>query len=189
MNNKKGLSTIVATTMIILITVVVISTLLFYLIPFVKNNLNKGSECLAYEDYFTFEDSLGFNCYSTENDNRIIFSVKAKNDAEAGGHVVGYDLEMFGAGEGSSKVYQIRDDSQIEEFIMYGQNQILEIPGAGSTSTYVYHEDLATTPKYSIIDIFPALDSGRVCGKRTDRLNLISCESLRKTLDKNKIGG
>jgi len=92
---------------------------------------------------------------------------------------------MFG--DGISKVYQVRQNSHIEEMIMYGGDSNLKIPSSGSTLTYVYHEDSSDKGLYSIIDIYPALASGRVCGKRTDRLNLITCESLKKTLDKNKI--
>ena len=181
MMNKKGLSTIVATSMVILITVVLVGMLILYLIPFVKNNLSKGSECLDYDDYFTFEDSLGFNCYSLQDEKSIYYSVRAKNDAGAGNKIAGYDLELFGAG--ISQTIEVREGSEINVLSMYGGDRALSIPGAGSTLTYKHHQDVSTGHKtYSYLNIYPALKSGRVCGKRSDRLNLITCESLKRNV-------
>ena len=67
---KKGLSDVISTVLIIMLTVVSIGILAGFVVPFVANSLNQGSECLGYNNYFKFQEFLEykgnkgyFNCY------------------------------------------------------------------------------------------------------------------------------
>ena len=56
--NNKGMSGIVATVLLIMLTIVLGAFLAKFVIPFVKNNLSKSSECLDYRDHFSFQESF-----------------------------------------------------------------------------------------------------------------------------------
>ena len=61
MNNKRGISAIVATVLIILITVAAVTIIWAAIIPLVSNQLEKGSACLDATSQLTIVDQ-GFTC-------------------------------------------------------------------------------------------------------------------------------
>jgi flagellin-like protein len=61
--NKRGLSPVIATVLTIMLTVAAVAALSAFVVPFVRNSLQKSSECMDYGSYYTFEES-GYNCYS-----------------------------------------------------------------------------------------------------------------------------
>ena len=64
MNNKKGISAIVATVLIILITVAAVTIIWAAIIPMVSNQLDKGSACLDAVSDLTIGGS-GYSCVET----------------------------------------------------------------------------------------------------------------------------
>lgn len=64
MFGKKGLSAVVATVSLVLLTFAAVVVISSFIIPLVRDNLNEGTECSAYRDYFFFEEEFGYNCYN-----------------------------------------------------------------------------------------------------------------------------
>ncbi|MBT3642965.1 hypothetical protein HN876_01270 [archaeon] len=66
MNNKRGISAIVATVLIILITVAAVTIIWAAIIPLVSNQLEKGSACLDATSQLSIVDK-GFTCWEEDD--------------------------------------------------------------------------------------------------------------------------
>ena len=67
---RGGVSTVVATVLIVMLTIAAVALLAQFLIPFIRDTLAKSSECLEYKDYFKFKEEIGdnnYNCYVLNN--------------------------------------------------------------------------------------------------------------------------
>src|SRR3989344_5792844 len=76
MQNKKGLSPIIATVLLILLTVSAATFISVYLFEWFPDEFEK-TKCNNYIDYFYFNNEFGFNCYenSGNNNNYTIESI------------------------------------------------------------------------------------------------------------------
>ena len=75
MNNKKGVSAIVATVLIILITVAAVTIIWAAIIPMVSNQLDRGNACLDATTQLQIGGS-GYTCWNS-SDNNLSIQVKA----------------------------------------------------------------------------------------------------------------
>ena len=66
MNNKKGISAIVATVLIILITVAAVTIIWAAIIPMISNQLDKGTLCLDAVSQVVIENQ-GYTCYNAND--------------------------------------------------------------------------------------------------------------------------
>ena len=94
--NKLGLSTVIATVLILMLTIVAVAVLANFLIPFVKNSLQKSTECLDVQDKYSFEEREGLNCVS--NMGEIILAVRADGAMSVDDKTDGFDLVLSGNG-------------------------------------------------------------------------------------------
>lgn len=67
MKNKKGVSAIVATALILLITVAAITVLWGVVIPMVRDNLQSAQACLNAPNVLEIYTTTGMTCYNTSN--------------------------------------------------------------------------------------------------------------------------
>lgn len=176
--NVRGLSTVVATVLILLITLVLVAILAQLLIPFVRDNLQQGTECIPYREYFQFDSSFDYNCYALEGSNFVHqISVKtAYAESSVSEKVAGLALLVKTGGEG--KVLTI--NKGIPESCSLGGVKKLEsscqslgtinIPNVGEVQSYTY------TDKEQIkkMEIAPILKSGKICDVSSS-INLIKC--------------
>lgn len=70
MKNKKGVSAIVATALILLITVAAVTVLWGVVIPMVRDNLQSAQACLNAPNVLEIKTTTGMTCYNTSN-NRL----------------------------------------------------------------------------------------------------------------------
>jgi flagellin-like protein len=77
MNNKRGISAIVATVLIILITVAAVTIIWAAIIPLVSNQLEKGSACLDATSQLSIIDQ-GYTCYGGDGNANDNVSVQVK---------------------------------------------------------------------------------------------------------------
>jgi flagellin-like protein len=175
--NRKGLSEVIATLLIILLTVALVAVLAQVIIPFIKSSLNKSTECLGHREYFTFQEvynyknaDLRYNCYTN---NLTGFSVKAGIDEENGSVIAGFDLVLLE--EGNSKKLNIRNGvlRSSDLRMLNSSTPIIAIPAPGETRTYV-HEKQAGENQFISMEVYPVLKSGRVC-EMSDEIRLDSC--------------
>jgi len=77
LSNKRGISAIVATVLIILITVAAVTIIWAAIIPLVSNQLEKGSSCLDATSQLSIIDQ-GFSCYGGDGTATDNVSVQVK---------------------------------------------------------------------------------------------------------------
>jgi len=147
--DRLGLSSVVATVLIVLITIVAGGIIAGIVIPFVKNNLNESTKCLSYENYAVFEDSLGYNCIQ---DNNALVSIKIKNDKENFNNVE--SIQVVFLGKINSYNFKIPSSNVL---LLNGNNSKLPKPG----ETYTYN--ISLTEDFSKASLYIVLKSGKMC--------------------------
>ncbi len=164
--NKKALSAIVATVALVLLTFAAIVIVLNFVVPFVKDNLETGSECFPYRDYFIFTDEYGYNCYTgnpVARDATYFISLRAKTISdEESAKVFGFKLSFIKDG-GSNVVIEINNGATIPGLSMLSgpQPENLVIPQSGEVRSYKYEIE----EEFNYVEVLPKLDNGRVCDK------------------------
>ena len=74
MNNKKGISAVVATVLIILITVAAVTIIWAAIIPMISNQLESGTICLDAVSAVQLKDE-GYTCYATDNNTDGTYNI------------------------------------------------------------------------------------------------------------------
>ena len=176
MIGKRGVSAVVATVLLLIITIASIAIIAGVIIPFVRNSLDKGTECVGFEDYFSFEESFGnlkYNCYD-DVDGLQGASVRSAEREDLEENIAGFELVFVRSG--SSDKVSIRKDVTTTDVKMLDGNTNLEVPEAGEIRTYLY----TTSETFDKIEVAPVLTSGRICAV-SDSINNIVCDSAAKT--------
>src|SRR3989338_78572 len=185
MINKKGLSQIIATVLLLLMTIAAAAIIAGVVIPFTRERLDKGTECVTFQNHFKFQEVLEFgdeeyryNCYQEIGEQHLNgASVRASslNDSI----IVGFNLVFIIKGWESAR-FEVRDNVEegckIENIKMFGSNCAslgnLKIPKSGEVRTYAYN----SSAKYDKIEIYPVLKNGRIC-ELSDEIDLRVCNS------------
>jgi len=167
---KRGLSPIVATVSVVLLTLAAAGFIAGFVVPFVKDQLNEGTECVGYEDYFMFYDDFDYNCYdniSSEWWYGLSIEADSISDEKAD-EVVGFKLNFFKSGDSFPVTVEDGTPTTSEIWMLNSSKPSLEVPVRGGVRTYVYNGGGEVFEK---IEIFPLLRSGRLCDK-TDQFRI-----------------
>src|SRR3989344_1052654 len=150
--NKKGLSPIIATVLLILLTVSAAVFISKFIYDFVKENMDK-TDCYDYTDYFKFDSGFGYNCYVFNDFNYSYkLSLTAKNvRPEAEAEVKGFGLKFYK--EGDSKVVKVNEGLPGEIKMLSNSSALISIPGRGETRSYNYTDlnKYASAKVYAIL--------------------------------------
>jgi flagellin-like protein len=169
--NKRGLSPVIATVLTIMLTVAAVAALSAFIVPFVRNSLQKSSECMNYGSYYTFEES-GYNCYSG---NLYAFSIKTSFNKEIANETDGFKLIMLD-GSGATKQAEVKNglsNSNIQ--VMGDSSGKLRTASPGGVLTYVYNA--TDTDKFVSAEVYPVLKSGRICADVKEIVKIVECSS------------
>jgi hypothetical protein len=173
MENKKGVSTVVASIVIVMLTVLVVIFISQFIIPYVKNNLYKSSECLDYQKYFSFDDSLRYNCKKTGTG--YVLSIKAEGQKELEKNIGGLKLVFYRSG----KIFGLEvkngksgNDTffMIDKIVRFADIPF-KVPKTGETQSYVYN----VSELYNKVEVYTLLKSGRTCEGKNDEISLENC--------------
>ena len=188
-SGKKGLSDIITTILLVLLTMAIAAALLAFLRPYVQNNLNSSTECIAYQDYYQFQQTFvnntgtyNYNCFiANANDSGALISISV-----ASGTNLTSD-EMISL-SGFSLVFSTSTNS-VPVMLINGQdvnktvggiwriddptNSILNINQPNEVITYVYNSSAI----YSTVDVYPVLKDGTTCPK-SDTITLVPCSGV-----------
>jgi len=161
--NKKGLSPVVATVLIIMITVVAVTLIAAFIVPFVEKVPEEGQKCFEVFADLSFHDTL-YNCYASDTtETHTGFSVGINNDNIAG-------FTLLAINKGKSDRYEIRNAGSFADLRMlegvYGEP--LDIPENGGVRTYVYRGEVES------FEIYPILVDGNQC-ERSDQIEPKLC--------------
>lgn len=167
MNNKKGVSTVVASVVIVMLTILVVIFISQFIIPYVKGNLQKSGECLDYQKYFSFDNSLGYNCKKTGTG--YVLSVKASGQKELESNVGGLKLAFYGSGK--SFGLEVKDGKAGNNTFFMKASGNFKVPKTGETQSYVYN----VSEIYDKVEVYTLLKSGRTCEAKNDEITLENC--------------
>ena len=184
LKNKKGVSTIVATVLIILITIVVAGLLAQVIIPYVRNNLQRSSECIPYQKYFQFEDNIqnkNYNCFKKASGGSLnVFESSIKvigNEKADPGNINGFNIVFTDVNLGTSELFSaIKGPSGNSGVLMLEspQSSIIIPSLTGDVLTYQYNSKAGyDSSKTYTADVYPVLKSGRICDK-SDTIKLVN---------------
>lgn len=170
--NKLGISSVVATVLLILLTIVSAAVIAEIVVPFTKKSLARSSECLNYQEHFVFDDRLKFNCYkmSSGSQESIFLSLRAQQDDALPENIAGFDL-IF-SGSSGTQVVPVRKSGSVGITLYNGT--ATAIPDNGDTLTYKY----ITPTQYEKVEVYSALTSGRVCEKPSSTTKLRVCGAI-----------
>ena len=173
--DKRGLSEVVSTVLIVMITISAIAILAGFLVPFVKDRLSKGSECTSYGEFYTFDESFKYNCYNaTSGDNIYLVSIKKSTDTALENNSDELRI-VFKTESGEQKTLPVKNggisSNLAGSIVLYGENS-LRVPKAGGTLTYIYNA--SSSEIYESAEVYSVLKSGRICEQK-DFINLRRC--------------
>jgi hypothetical protein len=164
--------------LIILLSIALVAVLAQFVIPFVRDSLNKSTECMNYNEFYTFQEvfsskskDLRYNC---NTNNLTGFSVRAMAGVE-NNSLVGFNVVLLE--EGSSKRLDIRSNvprsSQLR--MLDPSLPYVNVPLPGETKTYV-HEKQPGEGNFISAKIYAVLNSGRICDIG-DEIKLVDCSN------------
>jgi len=176
---KRGLSAVVATVLILLITIVLVTILAQVVIPFARDNLQHSTECIPYENYYNFDTSFSYNCYSVVSGKYIYkISVKAASIADSQEEDAdGFNLVV--GSESSSKVVYVKKGTGGSCDVGGIKNledpcnslSSLKIPNPGESQSYEYKSEEVLTS----VQIGSLLSSGRACDASDSMKQMPAC--------------
>lgn len=163
--NKKGISTVVATVLIILITVAAVTIIWTAVVPMIRENLEGGSACLDAVAQVSVVGTGGYTCVDNEGNIRLQIKRGAKNFDFADVQVL--VLQADGTTHSS---YLVADDDNL-----WVPN---DLPGQNEEKIFTSEEkvEFESAEKVSIA---PAVGSGdtKVTCEISSSFDLIPCES------------
>jgi len=161
--NKKAVSEIVSTVLLILITIIAISIVSVFLIPMLKNKLNEGSGCFDVLNSLEIQSA----CYNDANEVEI--GIMSKSNKLAG-------VAVVISTSSSSKRFDIINNTANENIKSYNgeYNQALLLPGENEFTTYIIKTSFT---EFSKVEIAPLVSTGqktKTC-EISDSLSLVEC--------------
>ena len=158
--NKKALSQIVAVALLLLLTLVAAGIVVSFVVPFTKENLERGGGCFEALDNIIFEPTE-FNCI-VKSSQRTGFSVRIENE-----NIIGFRVGLFSSGNSLAK--DITNGISYSDIRMLignfsggGPNYFLEVPKKGEVRTYV------ANGIFDRAELAPILQSGEKCDLAED---------------------
>lgn len=119
MKNKKGISAIVATVMIILITVAAVGIVWAAIIPMIRNQLEAGTICLDAISQVQVSDATGYTCRDATGDNVSLQIMIGSGDVNLAG------LQVLISAKGNTESYDLLESEGIV------------LPGVNEANVYV----------------------------------------------------
>lgn len=141
MKNKRGMSPVIATVLLVILTIVAVAIVTQIFLPFTKDSLSKSKSCFTYREYFVFDDSFKYNCYNSDG---VYLTVKARGDKASANNIGGFDLVLLE--NGVSKKISVRTGDQnqcgaggIKSMDDLNCTSKIRLPAGGEVVSYKYN--------------------------------------------------
>jgi flagellin-like protein len=149
MKNKKGISAIVATVMIILITVAAVGIVWAAIIPMIRNQLEGATVCNSAISQVEVSDAAGYTCRDVTGDNVSLQIMVHAGDIDLAG------VQVLISAKGNTQSYDLLESEGIV------------LPGTNEGNVYVIDtSDMAGKLDIDEVQIAPIVaigNSERVC--------------------------
>jgi len=162
-NDKRAISAVITTILLVLIAIVAVLIVYSFVIPMIKEGLGKGKSCFDLIDQVSINLDSGYTCYE-DSETDVMIDLGFEENAEIAGLI--FSIKK----EGSAWRYELSNNTESDPVgvRMCGKTVgKLEIPNPGEARTYVF-------PKGGIklVEVAVVLSNGEVC------------QSISATLDK-----
>jgi flagellin-like protein len=181
---KKGLSPVVAISLLLVITVAAVTLLANYLVPFVRESLEEGSECLDYSHYFTIEENLFEKNLNCKQGEYYGVTIKSKEGNALAEKVLGISFDMIGKNDNIilNRFEDDLEDCSGTSVSLYpnrcNPTNPLKIPKDGNVLTFVIFNDENSNNPWKGVRIRPIIDTTgrtRICEEK-ESINYVICE-------------
>ena len=180
--NKRGISDVVTTVLIIMLTLVAVGVIAGFIVPFAREGLQKSTECTDYQGFYTFDESLESDSFKTncKSDGEYIFSIKSNDHSienesvssqELRENIKGIKLIIRRADETTSST-NIINGSISESVEMYNGDTLLVLPRAGGIQSYKYFSE----EEFVSAEIYPILKNERICADVVESIKIKACQ-------------
>jgi len=158
--NKKGISAIVATVLIILITVAAVTIIWAAVIPMISNKLEAGTVCLDAVSQIQLLDE-GYTCRASNGDN---VSIQIKHLAKSFELA---DVQVLVSAGGDTTVFEISNDTTT--LVPIGSD--ISLPGINEEKVYIINTSLitGTINEVKIAPVVAVGNSKEVCDVSSTR--------------------
>jgi len=171
MRGKRGLSSVVATVLLVLLTITAVGIVAGVVIPLVRNLTEASNECYYARSHVTFAET-DFACSVSGTPSRTGFSIQ-RGDAD----VVGFAISLYADGtsdpfiiRAGSLVPELRMLEDVSDFGTTGNPLPLKFPKPGGALTYVANK------QYTRADVHAIVASDKSCDV-SDTVLLMPCTS------------
>ncbi len=161
--NKRGLSPVIATVLVIMLTVIAAGIIASFVIPFVRDNLEESGSCFEVLQAVEFAET-GFNCYNESLTGfQTGFSVSISDERVD-------SFRIILSQTGSTTPYTINESGQNADLKMLTGSfgDALTMPDVGGTRTYVVNGE------YENAQVAAVLASGNICDI-SDSVSFVQC--------------
>jgi len=167
--NKRGVSEVVTTVLIVMLVVAAVGVIAGFVVPFVKNSLQKSTECTDYNGFYTFDESLESSSFKSncKSGDYYIFSIKAGSNNDTATNIAGIKI-ILTRPDGTTDSAEIRNEIISEKVQMYGGDTTLALPGASGIESYNYNSE----DTFESAEVYPILKSGRICADVRESINI-----------------
>ncbi len=146
MVNKRGLSPVIATVLLIMLTIAGIAILAGTILPFIRNSL--PDQCLPNQRYLEIDNEFNLNCYDLESETYNV-SIKVLSE-----EVRGISLVFVSADE-SRRI----DIPPGEDGIKIIDGGSLRAPNKTETLSY----SISSEDKFNKLEVYPILADNELC--------------------------
>jgi hypothetical protein len=164
MKNKKAVSDIVSTVLIIMLVVAAIGIMGTIIVPMVRDTLQGGTACLnAVKDVLLVTET-GHTC-KTESGNVTNISVQVRKGSDGTVKLGALDILVMGA-DGNSKTYTLEEDEGM--------------PGIGETRRYIIQVKKSIVADPVSVNLAPVVEVGNTlkrCDASIKDVPLVACRN------------
>jgi flagellin-like protein len=169
--NRRGVSPVVATVLILLITILSATLIAPFVINFVNSNLDESGSCFDVVGDLEFAET-GFNCYTETSVAGVFntgFSIKINDDS-----ITGFRVALLASGSSDAvEISEGTDGISLDPVIrmLNTPTQPLVLPSNGGVRTYVVQNS-----QLNEIELFPLLEGNKKCDA-ADKISIVQCSN------------
>lgn len=127
--NKKAVSALVATVLLILITVAAVGIIWGAIMPMLNSAMEMGQACLNAR--LTIDTTSGYTCYDTIENEVMIMVGRGAEEFELAG------MSIIISGGGQSRTFQFKEGSAVGGVKMIDGTTTIQIPSTNEERTYL----------------------------------------------------
>ncbi|MFH1307333.1 MAG: archaellin/type IV pilin N-terminal domain-containing protein [archaeon] len=170
MVNKKGVSPVIASVLLILVTIVAVALISAFIIPMIKEQMTGGGNCFKVLGKMEIDSDAGYTCKNiTSGETMVMVKRQYIGDEDIKVTKIVFSL----IGQGNSQVIQIFDNTINENVRKYSgsYNQSLTLVPEGGALTYVFNTGSAGLGiNVESVDVAPVLGDGTTCNPVSSKM-------------------